>query len=47
MHQFQSDFYGSMLKLVILGYIRPEKNFKSLGKFQILNTFLTFFLQIV
>ena len=30
-HEFEDDFYGSELKLVILGYIRPEKNYDSLG----------------
>lgn len=30
MHVFQEDFYGSELKVVMLGYVRPEKNFNSL-----------------
>lgn len=30
MHKFDQDFYGSMLKVVVLGYLRNEKNFKSL-----------------
>lgn len=30
MHQFDKDFYGSELGVVILGYIRPETNFDSL-----------------
>ncbi|XP_068250971.1 riboflavin kinase isoform X2 [Palaemon carinicauda] len=30
MHTFEEDFYGSELKVVMLGYIRPEKNFSSL-----------------
>lgn len=30
MHKFCEDFYGAMLKVVILGYLRPEKNFSSL-----------------
>lgn len=34
MHVFKEDFYGSELKVVMLGYIRPEKNFSSLGKFR-------------
>ena len=29
LHTFENDFYGSMLKLCILGYIRPEKDFSS------------------
>lgn len=27
MHKFDNDFYGQHMKIVILGYIRPEKNF--------------------
>ncbi|XP_071451164.1 riboflavin kinase [Hetaerina americana] len=30
LHTFPSDFYGSLLRVCILGYIRPEKDFKSL-----------------
>ncbi|KAK3890863.1 hypothetical protein Pcinc_005223 [Petrolisthes cinctipes] len=30
MHVFEDDFYGSELRVVMLGYIRGEKNFKSL-----------------
>lgn len=30
MHEFQSDFYGSLLKTCILGYIRPEQSYDSL-----------------
>ncbi|KAK7021073.1 hypothetical protein SK128_007726 [Halocaridina rubra] len=30
MHVFDNDFYGSELRVVMLGYVRPEKNFKSL-----------------
>ena len=33
MHRFDDDFYGSQLKACIIGHIRPEKNFKSLGEF--------------
>ena len=33
MHNFKDDFYDSILKVGILGFIRPEKNFPSLGKF--------------
>ncbi|XP_065063925.1 riboflavin kinase-like [Rhopilema esculentum] len=29
-HEFPEDFYGSELKLIMLGYIRPETNFDSL-----------------
>lgn len=30
MHKFDSDFYGSQLKVSLVGYLRGEKNFKSL-----------------
>ncbi|XP_066982145.1 riboflavin kinase isoform X2 [Macrobrachium rosenbergii] len=30
LHTFEEDFYGSELRVVMLGYIRPEKNFSSL-----------------
>lgn len=29
---FGTDFYGSQLRICITGYIRPEMDFKSLGK---------------
>ncbi|KAG8455263.1 hypothetical protein GDO86_001458 [Hymenochirus boettgeri] len=29
-HQFDKDFYGEILSIVIAGYIRPEKSFDSL-----------------
>ncbi|TMW65891.1 hypothetical protein Poli38472_003656 [Pythium oligandrum] len=29
-HKFDSDFYGSQLKFLICGYLRPEMNFPSL-----------------
>ncbi|XP_045596021.1 riboflavin kinase isoform X2 [Procambarus clarkii] len=32
MHVFNEDFYGSELRVVMLGYIRPEKNFSSLDE---------------
>lgn len=32
MHVFEEDFYGSELKVAMLGYIRGEKNFDSLEK---------------
>lgn len=32
MHEFGHDFYGSNLKVVITGYIRPMTSYKSLGK---------------
>lgn len=30
LHEFPQDFYGSELSLLILGYIRPQLDFKSL-----------------
>jgi riboflavin kinase len=30
LHKFESDFYGSKLKYLIVGYLRPEKDFPSL-----------------
>ncbi|XP_048135372.1 bifunctional riboflavin kinase/FMN phosphatase isoform X2 [Rhodamnia argentea] len=30
LHKFNEDFYGEELRLIILGYIRPEANFPSL-----------------
>ena len=32
MHKFDDDFYGSMLKVCVTGYLREEKSFESLGK---------------
>ena len=31
MHPFSSDFYGHHMKVVILGYIRPELDYISRG----------------
>ncbi|XP_073834781.1 riboflavin kinase isoform X2 [Musca autumnalis] len=30
LHKFDGDLYGSLLKVCIAGYLRPEENFKSL-----------------
>ncbi|CAH0677829.1 unnamed protein product [Spodoptera exigua] len=30
MHKFDKDFYGSQLKIALVGYLRGEKNFNSL-----------------
>uniref|UniRef100_A0A493SY55 riboflavin kinase n=2 Tax=Anas TaxID=8835 RepID=A0A493SY55_ANAPP len=32
-HNFKEDFYGEILNVVIIGYIRSEKNFNSLGQY--------------
>lgn len=31
MHKFDSDFYGLEVRVVVLGYIRPEYNYVSRG----------------
>ncbi|XP_044744215.1 riboflavin kinase [Coccinella septempunctata] len=30
LHKFEEDFYGRLLKVVVLDYVRPEMNFNSL-----------------
>lgn len=35
---FDNDFYGAELSVVILGFIRPEKNYPSLGKYSLVFT---------
>lgn len=32
LHEFENDFYGQELKVVILNYLRPEKNFNSVNE---------------
>lgn len=32
MHDFGKDFYGSLLKIMMLGYLRPMQAFPNLGK---------------
>lgn len=32
MHDFHRDFYGDELRIVVLGYIRPEFDYTTLGK---------------
>lgn len=29
MHDFQSDFYGNEMRVLVLGYIRPELDYTS------------------
>lgn len=31
-HTFKEDFYGEILSVVMVGYIRPERSYDSLGK---------------
>ena len=33
-HQFDSDFYGDIMKIIVLGFIRPMCDFPSLGEVQ-------------
>jgi riboflavin kinase len=46
MHQFNKDLYGSILKTVLVGYIRPMKNFSNISKIHFINNnnnkYLTF-----
>ena len=35
MHNFEKDFYGHPMKVIILGYIRPELDYTSRGINQI------------
>lgn len=37
-YTFKEDFYGEVLSVVMVGYIRPEKSFDSLGKMYISHT---------
>lgn len=30
-HEFEEDFYGAELRVLVLGYIRPEKDYDTLG----------------
>lgn len=32
LHKFDDDFYGSWLRVIICGYIRPEENYSSLDE---------------
>jgi len=43
MHNFHRDFYGDQLRVVVLGYIRPELDYTTLGKPK--KTFFFFLLQ--
>lgn len=33
LHKFDHDFYGKEIKVIFVGYIRPEKDFTSEGKY--------------
>lgn len=32
LHEYENDFYGQKLSVVVLGYLRPEENFNSLNE---------------
>ena len=36
LHEFSEDFYGEELQVCVVGYIRPEKKFDSLGQWTII-----------
>jgi hypothetical protein len=33
LHEYPSDFYGKELRVVMLGFVRPEYNYAGLGKY--------------
>ena len=33
MRQYENDFYGKEMRVIVLGYIRPEYNYVSKGIF--------------
>lgn len=33
MHEYSSDFYGSEMRVMVLGYIRPELDYTTRGMF--------------
>lgn len=37
-HTFKEDFYGEILSVVMVGYIRPERSYDSLGKTHLSHT---------
>ena len=45
MWKYDEPFYGKWLKVLICGYIRPEKNYDSLRKFKLFSKFA--FLQAI
>lgn len=36
LHDYEIDFYGNDAAIVVLGFIRPEMKFSSLGQFRLL-----------
>ena len=43
LHKFDDDFYGSQLKLIMYGYLRPEANFDNVGEYRSINSWFSFF----
>lgn len=41
-HEFPDDFYGIAIRVIVLGYVRPEQNYPSLGKYKSLDAFESF-----
>lgn len=39
MRKFDHDFYGKLLKLVVMGFIRPEYDYVDMGPFALLEKF--------
>ena len=37
MHKFENDFYGEELRMMVVGYLRDEQNYPSLGINYIVN----------
>lgn len=37
MHEYSSDFYGSEMRVMVLGYIRPELDYTTRGMFKYLS----------
>lgn len=33
LHEFGADFYDHEIRVVVLGYVRPEYNYESMGKY--------------
>jgi riboflavin kinase len=40
LHKYQNDFYGKELRVIILGYIRPEFKYPNFGQLLLLISFL-------
>jgi len=36
-HEFPEDFYNTSIRVLVLGFIRPEQNYPSLGKLHLRN----------